>query len=132
LGIGDGEIGFLADWSMAGGHRATFRTPAATDGSAQLGFRPTGLTDLVRGATQGRRTVALAGVRRVAAGHRRRLTAWVPPTDPRLHQVDPPRHGDPGKGRRVRDADRRGRLLGDGEPGGTGPPSTMWSTTGAA
>ena len=81
LGIGDGEIGFLADWSMAGGHRATFRTPAATDGSAQFGFRPTGLTDLVRGATQGSETVALAVFDewlRVTADD---WTAWVPPTD---------------------------------------------------
>ena len=81
LGISDGEIGFLADWSMAGGHKATFRTPAETDGSARLGFWPAGLTDLVSGATRGSETVALAMFDEWLRVTTDDWTAWVPPTD---------------------------------------------------
>ncbi|MBC8363376.1 MAG: hypothetical protein H8E59_00045 [Actinobacteria bacterium] len=80
LGISDGEIGFLADWSMAGGHRATFRTPATTDGSAHFGFWPVALTELVRGVTRGSESVTLAVFEKWLRVTAEDWTAWVPPT----------------------------------------------------
>ena len=77
LGISDGEIGFLADWSMAAGHKATFRAPAATDGSAHFGFWPACLTELVRNATRGSETVTLSVFDEWLQVAAEDWTAWV-------------------------------------------------------